>query len=36
MRNYKNFNDSQKKEILAQGQKKLLEVTESAVIDFDV
>jgi hypothetical protein len=29
-RNYKTLNDSQKKEVLAQGQKKLLEVTEIA------
>ncbi|HYY66944.1 MAG TPA: hypothetical protein VE572_01210 [Nitrososphaeraceae archaeon] len=29
-RDYKNLDDSQKKELLTHGQKKLLEVTESA------
>jgi hypothetical protein len=31
MKNYRKFSDSQKKELLAQGHKKLLEVIESAV-----
>jgi hypothetical protein len=34
-RNYKNLDDSQKKELHAQGQKKLLEVTDGAAVDFD-
>ena len=37
VRNYENLNHSQKKELLTQGQKKLLEVIESAsaVVSFD-
>ena len=31
VKNYRKFNDGQKGELFAQGQKKLLEVTESAV-----
>jgi hypothetical protein len=35
-RDYKNLNDSQKKELLTQGLKKSLEVTESAAhVPFD-
>jgi hypothetical protein len=35
-RDYKNLDDSQKRELLTQGQKKSLEVTESAVnVAFD-
>jgi hypothetical protein len=36
VRNYENLNGSQKRELFAQGQKKLLQVTESAAaVDFE-